>query len=486
MSAPKVLLAGLFHETHTFLDETTGMDGFEILRDEELLRCAGDSSPMGGALEFASSKGWEIHPMIDFRAVPSGTVTDEVVETFWQEFQERWKPDADALYFVLHGAMASESICDVEGEILKRIRSLEGAGEMPIFGVYDLHANFSPAMAEQADALVAYRENPHTDAREAAIIAAGLLQRRFDSGNSPAMSFASPGIMWPPTGVATAVDPLKALEAAARTIEVNDVRVWSVSVNAGFGFADTADTGVSFQIVADTGVDTTGHLNRLCTLANELRLIGYPKDRLVSEVMPEVLTPAAGLTVLVEPSDNIGGGAPGDVTGCLRAVIANEIPDSAVSINDPDAVAALKSVSIGEHSKLAIGGKGSRYDEGPLELEVELLSKSDGRFELENKKSHLASLCGDFFEMGPCAVVRHGGTRILLTSKKTPPFDLGQWRSQGIDPENLNLIVVKAAVAHRAAYDPITTRSFTVDTPGPCSSNLTQFDFKHARAQRGR
>ena len=39
----------------------------------------------------------------------------------------------------------------------------------------------------------------------------------------------------------------------------------------------------------------------------------------------------------------------------------------------------------------------------------------------------------------------------------------------------------RAAVAHRAAYDPITARSFTVDTPGPCSSNLRRLPYKHLR-----
>ena len=47
--------------------------------------------------------------------------------------------------------------------------------------------------------------------------------------------------------------------------------------------------------------------------------------------------------------------------------------------------------------------------------------------------------------------------------------------------EKLNSIVVKAAVAHRAAYDPITARSFTMVTPGPCSSNLKRLPYKHHR-----
>jgi microcystin degradation protein MlrC len=70
---------------------------------------------------------------------------------------------------------------------------------------------------------------------------------------------------------------------------------------------------------------------------------------------------------------------------------------------------------------------------------------------------------------------------ILLTSKKTPPFDLGQLRSQGIVPEEQFVIGVKAAVAHRRAYDPIARASYTVDTPGPCSSNLRAFTYQRLR-----
>ena len=83
--------------------------------------------------------------------------------------------------------------------------------------------------------------------------------------------------------------------------------------------------------------------------------------------------------------------------------------------------------------------------------------------------------------MGRCAVVRHKGVTILLTSRRTPPFDLGQWRSQGIQPEKLSVIAVKAAVAHRKAYDPIAGAHYTVETPGPCSSNLKQFPFQHVK-----
>ena len=70
---------------------------------------------------------------------------------------------------------------------------------------------------------------------------------------------------------------------------------------------------------------------------------------------------------------------------------------------------------------------------------------------------------------------------ILLTSRKTPPWDLGQFRSQGISPEAFRVIGVKAAVGHRQAYDPIKKASYTVLTPGPCSSRPSDFPYKRLR-----
>ena len=100
------MFAGLFHETHTFVEGTTRLRDFQILRGKEMLRCDGDSSPIGGALESARKFGWTILPTVDFRASPSAVVEDEVVETFWHEFEFRAKPELakkiDAIYLVLH------------------------------------------------------------------------------------------------------------------------------------------------------------------------------------------------------------------------------------------------------------------------------------------------------------------------------------------------------------------------------------------------
>lgn len=450
-----------------------------------MLACAGDSSPLGGVLECAQEFDWEVVATVDYRAQPSALVEDAVIESFWTELEQRARPalaaGVDAIYLVLHGAMVSESFLDVEGEVLERLRALPGAASLPVFGVFDLHANFTRRMAQLANCLVAYRENPHTDGREMAQYAAHLLQLSLLSGAVPRMVWRRPGIVWPPTGTATAVDPMKALEARARLLE-EQPGICAANVVAGFSFADMPEAGLSF-VLAGTGSDEELEqgLDSLCAIAASLREKGDVIDPPVDEVLATLTPPPPGLTVLVEPSDNIGGGAPGDGTGLLRALLRHGMSNAAVAINDPAAVEQLRVLNPGQRMIMSIGGKGSRLDPGPLELEVELVSKQSGRFELEDKQSHLASMCGDVFDMGPCAVVRHGGVTILLSSVKTPPFDLGQWRSQGIEPTQLSFIGVKAAVAHRRAYDGIADRMLWVDTPGPCSSNLSLFPYRHLK-----
>lgn len=485
----RVLFAGLFHETHSFLEETTGVDQFVWRRGDELLACEGDGSPLGGALSAARKLGWNLVPTIDCRAMPSGTATDEVFETFWSDLRPQVEQaiasGLDAIYLVLHGAMVTETCLDVEGELLRRLRAIAGCETLPIFGVFDLHANFSPAMAQYANCLVAYRENPHTDASDAAIRAAELLEQTLRSGNAYEVRTYSrhASVIWPPSNTGTANMPMSGLELIARHIEREDENILAVNVVGGFAYSDTPDTGVSFSIVTtDNAQKVEASLRMLCITAWRLRDDRISSDLALDEVMDRLTNDRVpGLTVLVEPSDNIGGGAPGDGSGLLRLLVSQNVQNAAVCICDPQAVAALALLEIGERITLPIGGKGSRLDEGPLSLEVGLVSRSDGRFALEDRQSHLASMFGDHFNMGPSAVVRSGGVTILLTSVKTPPFDLGQWRSQGLEPRDFAVIGVKAAVAHRRAYDPIAARMLWVDTPGPCRSDVRSFPYKHVR-----
>jgi microcystin degradation protein MlrC len=484
----RILFAGLFHETHTFVPERTTLADFAIRRGPDLLARRGDGSTIDGFLEVADRADFELIAVSDFAALPAGPVDHDVLETFWLELETALRRELaggglDGIWLALHGAMVTTQCEDPEGELLRRVREVPGAARLPIFGVFDLHATFTPAMARHADALVAYRENPHTDARESAMRSATLLARALETGVTPRMLSRTAPVLWPPTGTGTADRPMRDLEALAREIEAQDPEIWAVNVIGGYSFSDVPDAGVAFSVVTSGSDEKASEaLARLVETAVSLREFGVPRQWNLDAALAHIGAPARGPVILVEPADNIGGGAPGDGTAVLRALLRHKVRNAAVAIADRAAVESLRDAKPGETRRLSIGGKGSALDEGPVEVDATLVSASDGHFFLEDRNSHLAASQGDSFDMGPSAVVAVGdGVRVLLTSRKTPPFDLAQFRSQGLVPEELSLIGVKAAVAHRRAYDPIAAASYTVTTPGPCTSDLTQLPYRRIR-----
>lgn len=484
---PRILLAGLYHETHTFIDEITRAGAVTTHRGEALLGRRGDGSTIDGFLSVAAREGWQVVPALDIGAMPSGTLDHAVFEEFWTEFEavarRALQGGLDGVWLGLHGAMVTTGSLDPEGELLERLRALPGASSLPVFGVFDLHATFTSRMARFADGLVGYRKNPHTDAFEAAALSAELLARSLSLGRRPRIVARSYPIVWPPTGTGTDDLPMRALSEEARRIERVDPAIWSVSIVGGYAFADTPDTGVAIAIVTEgDGVGAAAHLDRLGAIAHGLREAGVPQEWDADAAIDDALSaPRQGPVLIVEPADNIGGGSPGDCTTVLRAFLRRRLAGGAVVINDADAVSALAGIPLGATARLGFGGRHAP-DPGPVEAEVAVLGRSDGRFTLEDRNSHLAAMRGIHIDMGPCATVAAGGTTILLTSLKTPPFDLGQLRSQGIVPETCAFIGVKAAVAHRRAYEKIAAASYTVATPGACPSDLTTLPYRHLRS----
>ena len=76
---PRILTAGFFHETHSFVEETTPWSSFDVVEGEAVLRKLGDGSPTDGFLEEAARQGFAVIPTIDARATPGGTVADRAL-----------------------------------------------------------------------------------------------------------------------------------------------------------------------------------------------------------------------------------------------------------------------------------------------------------------------------------------------------------------------------------------------------------------------
>lgn len=494
--ASTVLMAGLFHETHTFLAQKTTLEDFEtgVMAEgpEMLVQARGNGSPMDGALETAEGLGWEVVPSIQMAAMPGGMVTADVVE----RFETRFFADLgahldrlDAILLILHGAMVSEGREDVEGALLERLaQRLDQAGRaIPVVAVLDLHANVSPAMVEHSTALVAYRENPHSDARDTAVRAARILDDLLKSpGPVHQVHRPTPHVL-PPTGVGSAANPMRAVLDRAREIEAADPRIIGINVMAGYAYADIADCG--FSLNGATRGDPArleAALEELAALLEEHLDEGYPTEAPLAEVLDRIdaLPPGRGPVLLVEAADNIGGGSPGDATDILGPLLATGRRGIVAAINDPEAVAECAKAGLGAEVSLVIGAKTDTHHGAPVPIVARVRHLSDGVFDLENPKSHLASMRGTRIDMGPSAVIETDQAQILLTTHKTAPMDLGHLHSQGIRPEEAELVIVKAAVSHKAAYDPIARASFNVDSAGLCTSNLTRLPYKRLKGKR--
>lgn len=484
---PRILIGGIFHETHSFVVEHTGWKDYTVRRGAEVLAHRGDGSTFDGFLEVADAEGWEVIPVSHYNAMPDGLTEHAVFAQFCEEMEAAVRRELageglDGIWLGLHGAMVTTESVDPEGDLLALLRSIPGVEKLPIFASFDLHANFTKKMAAGANGLVGYRENPHIDARNTAVISAGLLARALKEGKLPYMRARNAPIIWAPTGTGTGDRPMRDLCAMARQFEAENPEIWAVSIIGGYAFSDVPDAGVAFAVVT-TGAPEKAEalLDQLEQKAIELRELGQPKEWDLDAALTEIKNKPGGPYVVVEPSDNIGGGAPGDDTAVLRGFLRHGFTNSAVAIADAEAVAALADAKPGEKRRLSIGGKGSPLGAGPLEVEAEFVSRSNGDFTLEDLNSHMVAAMGKYIKMGPSAVIRVEGVTVLLNSRKTAPCDLGQFRSQGIIPEEQKAIGVKAAVSHRRAYDKIIAGSYTVATPGPCTSVLTSLPYARLR-----
>src|SRR5258706_8624853 len=379
----RIFLAGIFHEPHGLTDDRTGLADFIIGRGQGLLDRIGDGSQVDGFLSTAAREGWEVVAAANYLCGASGMVEHSVFEAFWDEIKPVLETAIDSgldgIFLLLHGAMVTTELEDPDGELLARIRAIPGAAALPIFGVFDLHATMTQKMGALSDGLVCYRECPHDDTYESAVRATELLARCLKTGLRPRQHVLVTPIVWPPTGTGTRDGGMYALEAAARRMEQEIPGVLAVNVVGGYAYADVHDAGLAFSIVTEGDDDAAkAALQELAKIAWNVRAQGIPKEHDLDTVVRDFVPGGNGPVLLVEPAGNIGGGGPGDGTEVMRALLKYDVAGAGVIIVDAEAVAALQSVPIGGRMTLPIGGKGWPLDPGPVTLEVELISRSDG------------------------------------------------------------------------------------------------------------
>lgn len=478
----RVGIIALLHESNTFVSGRTTLEHFqaEMLLEGDPIRERLAAAPheTGGFFAGLAAAGIDAVPIFAARALPSGTLTAGTMQRLMQRLFDAVARAGklDGYLAAPHGATVSESIPDVDGHWLTRLRDFAGP-HVPIVATLDPHANLSAAMVDACDAIVAYRTNPHLDQRERGLEAARLMARALRGEVRPVTAAVMPPIAINIAAQGTQESPCRELYALADA-QLRRPGVLSNSILLGFPYADVPEMGSATLAVTDG--DRSGARALAMELARYLwehrqgfagRLIG----------IEEALDQAAewdGPICLLDMGDNVGGGSAADGTWLAHALHRRPLGSAFVCLFDPEAVDRCAAAGVGTRLPLRVGGKTDGQHGPPLEAEFEVLSLQDGRFcETEARHGGFTS-----FDQGRTAIVRTArGLTVMLTSRRMVPFSLKQLTSCGLDPAAFHILVAKGVNAPRAAYAPVCKHLLRVNTPGSTCADMTQLAFQHRR-----
>ena len=88
---------------------------------------------------------------------------------------------------------------------------------------------------------------------------------------------------------------------------------------------------------------------------------------------------------------------------------------------------------------------------------------------------------GTVESLGPTAVLDTGAVQIVVISWHSEPFDLGCFRSVGIEPTQKKYLILKSRIHYRAGFRAIAKHELPCDGVGVTSSDNDLFEFKHVR-----
>jgi microcystin degradation protein MlrC len=338
----------------------------------------------------------------------------------------------DAVVLFMHGAQLAEGYDDCEGDVLERVRQLVGP-DVPIGVEFDLHGNVTQAMFDNADILMACKEYPHIDFEERAEQLIELMERTVRGEIRPVMHLQRVPMLGtyfttrePMRGF---VDEVAALEDATRLL--------SISLCHGFAWNDIADAGACVIAVSNgdeqlAQATAEGLGNRWFALRERIATRG----RSIEDALDQALAAPRGPVVIADMPDNPGGGAPGDSTFLLRAMLERGVTEAALAmIWDPMAVQLARRAGVGAEVPLRIGGKTGPSSGPPLDVMARVTALRD---DAEQNAQ------GMRVPLGPAAAIQVDGVSVVLNSLRNQTFSPECFTELGIDPRDKRILVVKS------------------------------------------
>ena len=474
-----IAISGIMHESNTFCETPTDYAAFSQTISRYLLDAWAETHhEMTGFIQGASQYNYTVYPTIMASAMPAGPVTDDAFDRLTEILIQHLKaaPKHEGLLLALHGAMVTESYPDGDGEVLRRLRDAFGR-DLPIVVTLDQHVNVSEQMVAESTAIVIYKTTPHIDQRQRGLQAAQLMMRILEDGITPTQALGKPPMILNILYHVTSAEPMHSILNAAKALE-QDPNVLAASVGLGYPYADVHEVGPAAVVVTDNNPrlaqEEADRLSDMLWGIHDQLTLDLPD---AAQAVNQAISSEKHPVILVEMGDNIGGGSPGDSTFILAELIKQDASGFVVVVYDPEAVESCVQAGVGGDVSLQVGGKVDNMHGDPVSISGKVRLIHDGQY-IETEPRHGGQR---YHNQGLTAVVTLGDSLVVLTSRRQTPFSLQQLYSLGIDPKSMQMIVVKAAVAYRAAYEPIAGEIIEVDTPGLTAVNPLHFEYHNVR-----
>ena len=467
----KVFAGGISTETNTFSPMPTGMRDYNITRP-------GDEAEEGTMPAFdqfesaARARNWEYVFGLYAGAQPAGVTTRSTYESLRAELLERLQDamPVDIVLLGLHGAMVADGYNDCETDIIQRVRQIVGS-DAKIGVELDLHCDVTQAMIDSADAIVLYKEYPHTDVANRAADLFDIVADAAEGKTRPEMALFDCrmiGLYLTPN------QPMRGLVDEILSMEGKN-GILSISLVHCFPWGDVPTCGAQTLAITDGDPDQAARVaeevgRKFFNMRRELDQTPWTID----EALDQALAAASGPVVIADRADNAGGGAPSDSTFMLRAMLERGIDNAGLAmIWDPIAVQVAMSGGVGAKLDMRLGGKMGPMSGDPLDLNVSVSGIIEEMIqEWPQQGDPMRIPCGD-------TVCLHcGGIDIIVSSRRVQPFSPDVYTNFGIDVASKRLLVVKSAQHFYAGFAPIASQIIYMAAPGAVAPRYTGIPFQ--------
>lgn len=464
---PKILMLDCKQEISSFNPLPSEYSNFHVIRGDRMLDHRGLNTEVAGALAVFDGRGdVEVIPTIAARAGSAGLLSaagwaklsGEILEAVAARADE-----ADAVYASMHGAMGAEGELDPEGFLLTELRRMIGP-DTPLVLSLDLHGICTDRMLRQIDGLTLYHTYPHVDFADTGARAARLLLRLLDGEVRPVIARVVMPALVRGDELVTATGCYGDLIRECQRIERDDTAL-AAGIMIGNPFTDVPELCSQVLVTCDGDAETAR--------AEALRLAAefWPQrhrmqgklialDRAIAQART-----MRGPVIFTDAADATSSGATGDSNAIVKALRAAGYPGRVLAqIVDPAAAAAAHAAGVGATIRTTLGGAMDPARYPPMDVEAQVRLLSDGQARLETMGTPL--------DAGPSAVLAFANFTIVVLSRTVSLFDRALYYSNGCNPRDFDLTVVKSPHTEFHMYDAWVEKNFNIDAPGATSADL--------------